>query len=289
MFFNWAIFMAHTLTKEIKMNTEQEQKILDNAPDGATHYSKCDTKPVYYKDITAISYLWHFGSWCNGSGEPCNGLNPLADLSDKQGKTVVELFDGCKYSFYVNDKPYIGIYKIVREAFFNADTGNKICGSFEAVDIKLKSDPNAPDVPITPLEPAKPRTEESAAVDTLNNLGYKWHGGEQWKPPLVKVVKPRMKVDYVKLTGDFWEVAKEYQEGKLFYKLTETGIIDTLEQLVNLYKSDNIYRKVETEITREQELFFECEQSLKEKSGKSFVSIGEASTIQALIKSGNIK
>jgi hypothetical protein len=167
------------------MITEQEQKILDNAPKWATHFLNHASLGFVYAEKRGIVYAnpdncceYFLGSllW--------ESVHDLADLRKKQGKTFAD----------------------------------------NLLSVKVELEPST-------IEP-------HTFADLLDEHS----------------VKPRMKVDYVKLTGDFWEVAKEYQEGKLFYKCTETCIIDTLEQLVNLYKSDNIYRKVETEVTWQDEL-----------------------------------
>ena len=135
-------------------------------------------------------------------------------------KDPTELFDGHKYSFYVDDKPYIGIYKVVRNAFFNADTGNKICGSHQAVDIKLKSEPNAP-------------------------------------------LKPLTKAEYVRVdksgdNGAFWECARDFSEvlSGVFHYMRDFELfaVNDIDELLRHYKANNLYRKVETEITWQGEV-----------------------------------
>lgn len=64
--------------------------------------------------------------------------------------------------------------------------------------------------------------------------------------------KPRTSIEYVKVDGLFWNIAKEYKENKesIFHKSGENYfLIKTLESLVKSHKARNVYRKVETEIT----------------------------------------
>ena len=46
------------------------------------------------------------------------------------------LWSDHEYSFIVNKKRYTGNYKKSRHAFFDAESGNKICGVEQAIDIQ---------------------------------------------------------------------------------------------------------------------------------------------------------
>ena len=75
-------------------------------------------------------------------------------------------------------------------------------------------------------------------------------------------VKPRMKVEYVKVDknaegGAFWECAKYFVDNNLFYR-NHSGegypIVSNCHELLQKYEASNLYRKVETEITWQNEL-----------------------------------
>ena len=148
-------------------------------------------------------------------------FHQLSDLRKKQGKTVVDLFDGHKYDFYVDDNPHIGIYKILRNAFFSADTGNKICGAGQATNIKLKPEPLAPDAPITPVKQGK-------------------------------------KAEYVPMTtSNHYEIFKAMHDDGDVYVRCEDGEYEGMQGcIINLadaiHDEVTIYRKVETEIKTEK-------------------------------------
>jgi len=225
------------------MLTKQEQEILDNAPDGYDMY----VSSGYYIDSK------HGQSSVDGRMPRCMLITdeteydralPLADLSKKQGKTVVELFDGHRYSFYVDDNLHIGMYIILRNAFFDADTGNKICGAGQATNIKLKPELLTPVAPITQL---KPRT----------------------KVEYVKVDNTPREIYQMLLTGDELYVNKEdkiYFDGEQFMR--DDSRITYIKQ------DNNIYRKVETEITwrdEAKELLIPAARQYKHNNGIGFL------------------
>lgn len=80
------------------MLTSKEQEILDNAPEGATHYSETTDScwDAYYKDEMSMVYCWiNNAQWEANEDKDCVDLIDLADLRKKQGKTTVTSNDIC--------------------------------------------------------------------------------------------------------------------------------------------------------------------------------------------------
>ena len=114
------------------------------------------------------------------------------------------------------------------------------------------------------------------------------------KSPLEKA-KPRTKVEYVKTIDSIFDLQADLENERLYEEHRDAGPepsympVVTVNDMMHSALHDNLYRKVETEITWKDELFNKCEDALKNKSGKSHITIGEADTVKKLIKLGFIK
>lgn len=128
------------------------------------------------------------------------------------------------------------------------------------------------DFKVITLADLKPkRTKGSTAMATLKNLGYTWNGGELWKPPLGKepdYIKP-VKVEYEKVDknaegGKYWECARDFAEMPTNSLVARTNPpecsvmswmnIKDNDELLREYRNDRIYRKVEREVSWQDEV-----------------------------------
>lgn len=55
---------------------------------------------------------------------------------------------------------------------------------------------------IDAIHKALDELEHGAAIKTLNHLGYTYHGGEQWKPPIDQPVQQQAQSEWVSLTEE---------------------------------------------------------------------------------------
>ncbi|AUR84293.1 hypothetical protein NVP1052A_64 [Vibrio phage 1.052.A._10N.286.46.C3] len=74
---------------------------------------------------------------------------------------------------------------------------------------------------LKPIPPAQQkRTKESAAIETLERMGYVWKGGELWKPSVgiaPNYIKPkRTEVEYVKVIESIFDLKDEFERGDLY-------------------------------------------------------------------------
>ena len=98
------------------------------------------------------------------------------------------------------------------------------------------------------------RTKESTAIETLDKLGYTWNGGELWKPPMgnaptfAKTKVTYEKVRFDKLSEAFAEHEKSplRSHAKAGHFLNDVGVVSAFSV------GCDFYRKVETEITRDE-------------------------------------
>ena len=98
----------------------------------------CSGKNIQHY-INNFIYISEFSKLCRSGALSFHSEKEIT-LADLKPKPEDELIDGCKYSFYVDTAPFIGIFKLYRNAFFTI-AGNKICGKYQANNIKLKSNP----------------------------------------------------------------------------------------------------------------------------------------------------
>jgi hypothetical protein len=78
----------------------------------------------------------------------------------------------------------------------------------------------------------------------------------------LKEKKPRTKVEYLKVNGNynegaFWECARDYSEGVIFTTMgsSEQLVVDSIDELLDRYKCNNLYRRIETPMTWKEELY----------------------------------
>lgn len=113
------------------------------------------------------------------------------------------------------------------------------------------------------LSDLKP-TKESTAVETLERMGYEWHGGELWKPPLGK---PKFEVEYVKAEFDnAWQAVKAFEDGEELYTYFQVEgwvLVGHAQQVVPNWQVEKLYRRTEKQVDwRDECLEFLCETSL---------------------------
>lgn len=244
------------------MLTSKEQEILDGAPD----WAEC---VIQSKNNMMVTYAKYNGCCCalfldNNNGEYAYGLwtviHNLADLRKKQGKTVwdaVNYFEG-EMMNHTRSEAQI----------FYSDAGYNI---------------GASGILICTIE------EFNQCVDGLSKYANKKVGChsphtdynyEQHKKDYAQP-KPRTKVEYVKVDKDaeggaYWECARDFAENEVNLLVARTNPeaccvmswmnISDNDELLRQYKEGKIYRKVEREITWQDEVIEFC--------GKKSIKIG---------------
>lgn len=102
------------------------------------------------------------------------------------------------------------------------------------------------------------RTEESTAIATLRSLGYTWSGGERWRPLIGEVpayIKPKTHTVYEKVEfKTAWEALKMSVEEGLYTTDNNMLLAGDERILKRFHRGDEFARKVEKEITWQDEL-----------------------------------
>jgi hypothetical protein len=239
------------------MLTEQEQEILDNAPEGAV--TLITTGPYWGKEMDEDErntlakdvddeYVMGSGD-CEHGGTP--RMSPsgwvvrydLADLRKKQGKTVVDAVnylqaeltaDNCHHT---SNEDETLIYNGSRYIAMKRENIGHVCTIEEFNQcVKEMSEHNC----ALPFCTYKETTNKQLLTKESSDYSF------------YESVKPRMKVEYVKEKAVFfWKVAKDFSEKADFFDV-HSNRINTLEGLLGAYKCDDLYRKVETEIKTEK-------------------------------------
>lgn len=97
----------------------------------------------------------------------------------------------------------------------------------------------------------------NAAVKTLEKLGYTYHGGELWEPPIGEVPsyikQPQVEVVYEEFTSTrISDIAKFYEDGNSLYAVDsfsgEKIIINVYGAISQQRHGDPLYQRVEREV-----------------------------------------
>ena len=207
------------------MLNKQEQEILDNAPEGATHW-------MAHK-IHGVKYLVESGDEfhnLNRMGIYLSEWKPasLADLRKKQGKQVwdaVNYFEGdLRGHSFVYEGRCNGMFKCNEECV----NDYKFVCTVEEFNQCVKD------------------MSEFCNVASLSDYT------RATKTPL-EPVKPRTRVEYVKVVDSIFHLQPDLIAGELFCNTCDGyEVIDKELTLMNALYEMNLYRKVETEIKTEK-------------------------------------
>jgi hypothetical protein len=207
------------------MITEAEQKILDNAPEGAVYYGYDIRKDVFYsKSQMANNVL---------------SLNSLADLRKKQGKTVVDAVNHYEAGAVKVGTNGWHIGLMSDNIFYKSEL---VC-SIEEVKQCIK-------------EMAEARWLVGSSCDHTKNIdsGACFFDFEQYKKDYKEQIKPRINVDYVECDNLQYALNDfELNEGVELYRCNDGRTrIRSVKSLAQAYGEDRLFRKVETEIKTEK-------------------------------------
>ena len=191
------------------MITKQEQDILDNAPEGATHYF-IDNGHVYYGGLSDLL---------------------LSDLRNKQGKQV---WDAVNY--YRGNKPANNC--LGRMIGYGLSYGFTITnGATSGVDV------------VCTIEEFNQCVKEMSEFCNVASLSDYTRATNTPLEP----VKPRTRVEYVKVVDSIFHLQPDLIAGGLFCNTCDGyEVINKELTLMNALYEMNLCRKVETEIKTEK-------------------------------------
>ena len=245
------------------MLNKQEQEILDNAPESATHYV---IHSITGECLTYMEGGGELGGWCltrsladlrkkqgGQSSWLSDAVEKMAAIDKKQGKTVVDAVNT-----WAAEIPKLYVSELVNatsnyfvtfiDGQFGVDdviSNNVICDKEEFNQcVKEMSYDGGYDQFHCYKEASKMKLKPSD-----NNLGDKPAG----------YVKPRTKVEHVPMTtSHHYEIFKAMRDDGDVYVRCEDGEHEGMQGcIINLADAINdevtIYRKVETEITWQDE------------------------------------
>jgi len=222
------------------MLNKQEQEILDNAPESATHYV---IHSITGECLTYMEGGGELGGWCL--------TRSLADLRKKQGKTVVDAVNAwgefeLSPSGGVETFRYCPADDSIIGCHYKAEASDGLVCTIKEFNqcVKEMSYDGGYDQFHCYKEASKMKLKPSD-----NNLGDKPAG----------YVKPRTKVEHVPMTtSHHYEIFKAMRDDGDVYVRCEDGEHEGMQGcIINLADAINdevtIYRKVETEITWQDE------------------------------------
>lgn len=215
------------------MLTKHEQEILDNAPNWAECFIRSSGGNYSYAKYVGASMK----VFCNSGGNMQYSsiwclIHDLTDLRKKQGKTVVDAVN-----YFKGVWPHSG-HKC---ASFSHDEWTFF---FKDVD----------EYHACTIEEFNQCVKEMSEARWMNKSGD-FFCYESYKEDYTEPVKPRTKVEYVKVNdSEYWECAKEYTELGEFYSFIGDGylLVDSHNELLGKYEQNNLYHKVETEVKTEK-------------------------------------
>lgn len=214
------------------MLTKQEQEILDNAPEGATHYLTSNEFGSSY----AIYNLGDYDTFDNKSlvsGFVWSMKYDLADLRKKQGKTVVDAVNHFKCELVVGRSAEFVTYDSYANGY----------GIGSVLSEKKTR--------VCTIEEFNQCVKEMSEVAGKN--AYEAYATHE-KTPL-EPINPRTKVEYVKVTDSIFNLQPDLDAGEIYLKVGDNDEFNPIKgesTLAYAFEQDKLYRKVETEIKTEK-------------------------------------